>query len=204
MSSSRRRTSGAAVCAATGAALRRNAVRRKLKRGIVLSYSASGRACAYRRLPFWEHPIRPDEVTGIAIGIILEIVLMLGLGLPERAGGCHLGDDFSRPETRGVDIGNRILGDAPLFVVRVEDRRTVAGADVVPLSIPGGRVVDLKKELEQLAVGDFLRIENDLDSFGVGAVVSIRRVGNISASVSHAGADYAGLFADQILDSPKA
>ena len=57
---------------------------------------------------------------------------MLGLGFPEIARRHDLGDDFAGPQPGLVDVGNRVLGNAPLFLGRVEDRRSIAGADVVP------------------------------------------------------------------------
>ena len=51
---------------------------------------------------------------------------MLGLGLPERAGRLDLGDDLARPQAGGLDVGDRVLGDAALLVVGVVDRRAVA------------------------------------------------------------------------------
>ena len=55
----------------------------------------------------------------------------------------------------------------------VEDRRAVARADVVALPVAGRRVVDLEEELQQLAVADLRRVEDDLDRLGVLAVVAI-------------------------------
>jgi hypothetical protein len=37
-------------------------------------------------------------VAGVSIGIALEIILMLGLGLPERTGRRYLGDDLPWPQ----------------------------------------------------------------------------------------------------------
>ena len=51
-----------------------------------------------------------------------QIVLMLGLGLPERTGGRHFGDDLARPQAGSIDIGDGVLSDPLLFLARVEDR----------------------------------------------------------------------------------
>jgi hypothetical protein len=59
-------------------------------------------------------------VAGIAVPIPLEVVLMLGLGFPERPRGRHLGHDLPRPATRAVDVGDRLLGDPPSLSFRVE------------------------------------------------------------------------------------
>ena len=73
-----------------------------------------------------ELPVRPREVARVAPRDALEVVLVLRLGLPERPGLRHLGDDLARPQPRRVDVGDGVLGDALLLVVDVEDRRPVA------------------------------------------------------------------------------
>ena len=54
-----------------------------------------------------------------------------------------------------------------------EDGRPVAEPRVVALAIASCRVVHLEEELEQLAIAELGWIENDLDGFGVSAVVAI-------------------------------
>src|ERR1044071_9083489 len=76
-----------------------------------------------------QNPVRPHEMARVAVGIALEVVLMLRLGLPEPAGRCHLGDDLPGPATRGLDVRDRLLGDTVLLVIGVEDRRAVARPD---------------------------------------------------------------------------
>jgi hypothetical protein len=56
---------------------------------------------------------------------------------------------------------------ALLLVAGVEDGRPVAGPDVVALPVLGRRVVDLEEELQQVPVGDLVRVEDDLDRLGV-------------------------------------
>ena len=41
--------------------------------------------------------------------------------------------------------------------------------------------MDLEEELQQLAKAESFRIEDDLDRFGMGSVVAIRRIWNITA-----------------------
>src|SRR3954447_4372856 len=64
--------------------------------------------------------------------------------------------------------------------------------------------MDLEKELQQLAIADGFRIEDDLDAFGVIAVVAIGRVRHLTAGVADPGRDYAGIPAQQILHAPEA
>ena len=58
-----------------------------------------------------QRPFRPDEVTGVAIRIFFQIILMLGLGLPERSGRGHFGDNLARPKVGSVDIGDGVFRD---------------------------------------------------------------------------------------------
>ena len=41
---------------------------------------------------------------------------MLRLGLPEVAGLAELGHDLAGPQARGLDVGDRLLGDLALLV----------------------------------------------------------------------------------------
>ena len=124
----------------------------------------------------WQLPARPREVAVVAVRVALEVVLVLGLGLPEGDGLADLGHHRAGPQARGVDVGDRVLGDLTLLVTRIEDLGAVAGADVVALAVLGRRVVDLEEELEDVAVGDALGVEDDLDRLGVTRMVSVRRV----------------------------
>src|SRR6266567_2025892 len=88
-------------------------------------------------LAVWQLPARPREVAGVAVRIALEVVLVLGLGLPERDGLADLGHHLPRPQARGLDVGDRVLGDLALLVAGGEDLRAIAGADVVALAVLG-------------------------------------------------------------------
>src|SRR5207237_5131650 len=122
-------------------------------------------------------------MAGVAVGIALEVVLMLWLGLPERSGRRHLGHDLARPAARRLDVRDRLLGDAALLLVEVEDRRAIARPDVVSLPVRRRRIVDLEEELEQIPVRGLLGIEDDLERLRVRAVVAIGRVRNVAAAV---------------------
>src|SRR5215470_11400818 len=154
---------------------------------------------AVRQLPAW-----PDEVAGIAVGVLLQVVLVLGLGLPEGPGGLNRGDHLARPQAGGVDVGDRVLGDLLLRVAGVEDGRPVAGPHVVALPVERGRVVDLEEELEQVPIGDLLRVEDDLDGLGVGAMVAVGGVRHVAARVTDPRRDHARTLADEVLYPPEA
>src|ERR687896_210131 len=152
----------------------------------------------------WQLPARPREVAVVAVRVALEIVLVLGLGLPEGGGLADLGHHLAGPQARGVDVGDRVLGDPALLVARVEDLGAVAGADVVALAVLGRRGVDLEEELEDVPVGDALGGEDDLDRLGVTRMVPVGGVVVPPAGVSDARGDDSLAAAQQFLNAPEA
>ena len=85
--------------------------------------------------PVRQRPVRPDEVAGVTVRIFLQIILMLGLRLPERPDGRHLGDDLARPQAGSIDVGDGVFRDPLLLVIGVEDGRPIARR---PDRCPGG------------------------------------------------------------------
>src|SRR5262245_52618030 len=100
-------------------------------------------------------------MAGVAVGIPLEIILVLWLGLPEIARRLHFGHDLAGPKTGGVHIGYGVFRDALLLVARIEDCRAVTCADIVALAIACRRVMNLEEELQQIAVADPRRIKHN-------------------------------------------
>jgi hypothetical protein len=129
---------------------------------------------------------------------------MLRLGFPEGTDGGELGYDFARPETGGLDIRDRILRDALLLVVHVENGRAIARAHVVALTVARGGIMNLEERFQQRPVADQLRIESDLDRLRMRAVMVVGRVWDIAAAIADAGCEDARHFTDQILHAPKA
>src|SRR4051794_39338489 len=156
------------------------------------------------RLATREHPVGPHVVAGVSEGGLLQVVLVLLLGLPERASRRHLGDDLARPQARGVDVGDRVERDEPLLLARVEDRRAVAPAHVVALTVPRRRVVDLEEELQQLPERNHFGIEDDLYRLGVLTVISVRGVGSVAAGVPDPAGEHSLALAQQVLGAPEA
>src|ERR1700722_3877479 len=97
---------------------------------------------------------------------------------------------------RSFDIRDRVLGDLPLLVRRIEDRRTVTRAQIVALTIAGGRIMNLEEELQQRPVAGLCRIKHNLDRFGMAFVIAIGGVSHLSARVTDARGDHAWLFTD--------
>jgi len=129
---------------------------------------------------------------------------MLGLGLPERSDGRHLGDNLARPEAGRIDIGDGVFGDPLLLIIGIEDGRPVARAPVVALTVQRRGIVDLEKEFQQFSVSDDLGIKDDFDGFRMIAVIAIGRVRHLAAAVAHPGRNHAGISPQQILHTPEA
>ena len=53
----------------------------------------------------------------VAVRIVLQVVLVLRLGLPERHRRPHLGHDLARPQARRVDAGGHTPGDPSLLTI---------------------------------------------------------------------------------------
>src|SRR5690348_2188981 len=143
-------------------------------------------------------------MAGVAVWISVEIILVLRLGLPEVACGRHFGRRGTRPKSGRIDVCEGVAGDALLLRARVEDRRTIAQPPIVALAVQRRRIVDLEEELQQVAIADDGGVVDDFDRFGMGAVISVRRVRHVAAGVADARRSDAGQFADQILHSPEA
>ena len=137
-----------------------------------------------------EHPARPHEVAGVAVGIALEIILVLGLGFPEvarrrrlRSPPCPATGRTHRRRRwcpRRSASARRWCRRSPSDSLR---RRSL------PWRFARGRIVDLEEELQQRAVADLRGIEDDLDRLGMGAVVAIGRVRHVAAGIADAGRD---------------
>jgi hypothetical protein len=93
--------------------------------------SLSGLRRSSRRLPARREggPSSPREVARVAVGILLEIVLVLVLGLPERTRRLDLDHHRSRRPRRRRSCPSATA----LLVVEVVDRRAIARPEVVPL-----------------------------------------------------------------------
>src|SRR5262249_51415150 len=136
-----------------------------------------------------------------AFRIALEVVLIFGLGRPERPGLADLGHDLAGPVARGIDVTDRLLGHLALLLARTEDRRAVTGADEVFAKVGP---VELEEKLQQLPIGDPLRVEGDFGRLGVAGIVLLGGVIVLTAGPSHAGGDDSIAVTQQLLHDPEA
>src|SRR6059058_135804 len=96
------------------------------RRGSACRLAGSGRAFAALR----QAPVLADEVAGVDVRMLDEVILVFGLRFPKRAGGGYFGHHLAGPETGGLDILDRVERRGLLRVVGKEDRGAVAHADV--------------------------------------------------------------------------
>src|SRR5262249_35094669 len=154
-----------------------------------------------RRLPQRRLRVRPGEGRRAALRITLEVVLILGTDLPEVTGLADRGHGLAEPVARGVDVADRLLGHPALLLARKEDLGAVDAADEALAQVGS---VNLEEVLEQVPVGDSLRIEDDLDRLGVPARVLQARVLALSAHPSDTGGNDSVRVAQQLLHDPVA
>src|SRR5260370_41279235 len=91
-----------------------------------------------------------------------------------------------------------------LFVSCIEDGRTITGAHVVTLTVHRSRIMNFKEKLEEPSITDLPRVKNDFDSFGVGSVIPVRRIGHVAARITDPRGNHAWVTTQQILHSPEA
>jgi hypothetical protein len=74
-------------------------------------------------------------MTGVAVGVAFEVVLMIRFCLPERPHWLQFGDDFPRPDPAGLYVGGGIQCGAFLPLVFVIDGRAIRCPAVIALTV---------------------------------------------------------------------
>src|SRR3546814_5053695 len=92
-------------------------------------------------LPLGKDPAGTRGVTGVAVRIAPQIVLVLRLSFPEIDDRRQLCDDLARTQDRRVHVGDRLLSHLFLLVARIEDSRKVCAAYVSTLTVHSRRIV---------------------------------------------------------------
>src|ERR671916_1476322 len=107
--------------------------------------------------------------TAVSVGDLVEVLLVVALGVVERAGGRDLrGDRVEAGILKRLLVGVAgLLGGPTLLVVSVVNRRAVLRADVVALAHSLRWVVGLPEHRKQVPVGDLLGVEDDEHGLGV-------------------------------------
>src|SRR4030095_6803536 len=138
-----------------------------------------------------------------------QIVLVIVFRRIERVELVDLGRDRLFVDLRRIELGDVGLCHLFLLVIGGKDCRAILRADIGALAVELGRVVhDGEEDLQNLAVGNLLRVVFDLDRFGVTGPAARHQivVGGLlaAAGVAGDGVDYAGGVLEHALHAPEA
>lgn len=117
------------------------------------------------QVEFFEFGFDDEAAVGVFGFVLFVVVLVVDGARVEGGGGGDFGDDGFGEQGGGGFFGG--FGDGFLFGGVVEDGGAVLGADVIALAIEGGGIVEVPEPGEEFLVGDFFRVEDDADDFGV-------------------------------------
>ena len=98
--------------------------------------------------------------------VVVQVLLVVRLSIPPLPGLQNLSRNLALVPLR-VCLLRDLLCDRFLLGRVVEDAAAVLRADVGALAVGGRRVVHAVEVLDQAAVGDLGRVEDDLEGFGV-------------------------------------
>jgi len=139
--------------------------------------------------------------TAMLLGVFLVIVLGWGVGASE----CDFG--YNRAAELGLLCGKGRAGFGFLLGAGKIYRRAVIVADVGPLTIERGRVVNRPECLEELGKGDACGIVFDANHLGVACGVrtnlAIGRIFSVTTGIANIGRNNAGDFTECGFDAPE-
>src|SRR4051812_45576120 len=115
---------------------------------------SSSTALSQRHLPF----LAVTGVTRPVHALLLEVLLVVVLGLPERWGRVDRGGDRTYVVARLVALLLLVRRELLLLVVGVEDYAAILRAEVRALRVHRRRVVVLEEDFEQFLVADLGRV----------------------------------------------
>ena len=155
-----------------------------------------------------ETPVPP--MPAVAVRVLRQVLLVVRLGVVERAGGGDLGRDLAeagRGQRRLVAVARR-LDRGALLVRAVVDGRAVLRADVVALAHALRRVVALPERAQDLVARHLRGVEHDEHGLGVAgraaADLLVGRVRRVAAGVADGGRVDAVELPEQPLGAPEA
>jgi len=142
-------------------------------------------------------------VAGIAIGMFLQVVLVLCLSVPEIAGGYDFGYDFAGPFARDVQFCDKFFRGILLGFIQVKNCGTIGSAHIIALSVSGCGIVDLEKIFQQFPVRKYSRIENNFNTLCMRAMVAVGSIGYIATGIAHHSRNHTGLMPHQFFNAPE-
>src|SRR5579885_2639156 len=101
------------------------------------------------------------------IEMLPDVILVVVLCRIERREGLERGDNRTGKDLGLCQLPDFGLRSASFGFIGVEDRRPILRADIVVLTIELGRVMGVKKDVEQPIVRDLSRVVPDADGLGV-------------------------------------
>jgi len=133
--------------------------------------------------------LRLDDNSAVRLlRVLLEVSLVIILGSVEGFERFGLSYDGSIPDSRCIDFLDDLLSSHFLFVVMVEDDRTILTANIIALTVQCLRVMHREEDLQDLSVRDHLGVEGDLNDLRVscsaGADLLIGRIHYCPAGVA--------------------
>ena len=108
-------------------------------------------------------PSRTPAIVLVSNGIVEVVVLVVILGFVKFHGRTNFGDNRLCKLSRFLQSVSGLQSQSSLFLVMVEDRRSVLAPYIRELSVFLCRIHVFPKHIEQLHVGDFGRILEDLN-----------------------------------------
>src|ERR1700722_20218920 len=99
----------------------------------------------------------------LAVGMLLQVILILLLRLPEGSSRDDLGHDLPGPQAGCIDVSDGVEGGESLLLGQVEDRRADVSPHFVALSVQRRRIMDLEEELQKSSVRGEIGVESDFD-----------------------------------------
>lgn len=99
------------------------------------------------------------------VGVVDKIILVVVLGRPVMLKRQHLGDDVAVVVAPAGGFGNELRCRHLIGLVGVVNAAAVLHACVVALAVQTGRVVDVKKDVQQLAQRNHIAVITDLHHF---------------------------------------
>ena len=149
-----------------------------------------------------------DDLAVRAVGVQAEVIPVILLGRVEDGERGHLRDDVSLPDGRALDLGDHLAGGRFLGGVPNEDDGPILGPYVVPLAVERRWVVDGEEDGEQVVVGEYRRVESDLDNLCVARVpftdLLVARIEDLASAVTGDDAGDAAQIRKDGFRAPKA
>src|SRR5208283_1494028 len=117
-----------------------------------------------------------DSEMAARAAVLLDVLLVILFGAPERRGGRDFGDNRATEPAAGLEPLFQSSRCRLLGLVVIEDGRAVLSSDVGPLAVQRGRIVKLPEDLQQPLVVNLGWIKLNLNDLGMPGPVRADRL----------------------------